>query len=189
MRPLPVRRRERLTRKIARERPPSEFLRVGCATTEDHYAEVNRMLQESNLSRNSSYLVPCVLKAVHMIQALRETGAGLRVEDLRKMTGYSRTTIYRILRTLAACGYIFRNSGGVYRLNYQVITAPGRGAANRQDGGRFATHIKPENGQVAEFERWGVRFRGDGARMGTHSLGAEPVVMQSGEACGGSCET
>lgn len=147
------------------------------------------MLQESNLPRNSSYLVPCVFKAVHMIQALRETGAGLRVEDLRKMTGYSRTTIYRILRTLAACGYIFRNSGGVYCLNYQVITAPVKGAANRQDDGRFATPIKPENGHVAEFERWGIRFRGNGARMGTHSLGAEPVIMQCNEAREGSCET
>jgi predicted transcriptional regulator len=84
------------------------------------------MLHESGLPRNSSYLVPCVFKAVHMIEALRETSTGLRVEDLRSMTGYSRTTIYRILRTLVACRYIMRNSGGVYRLNYSVVTAAGR---------------------------------------------------------------
>jgi hypothetical protein len=146
------------------------------------------MLQESNVSRNSSYIVPCVFKAVHMIEALREAGTGLRVEDLRGMTGYSRTTIYRILRTLAACGYIIRNSGGVYRLNYSVLTAAGRGSADREDGGRFLLHVKPDN-HVAEFERWGIRFRGNGARMGTHSRGSEAVILQSSEARGvSSCE-
>jgi hypothetical protein len=137
------------------------------------------MLQESNLSRNSTYLVPCVFKAVHIIQALRETGAGLRVEDLRGMTGYSRTTIYRILRTLAACGYIIRNSGGVYRVNYSVITAAGEKPAAEEDGGKLVLHVKPGNSQVAEFERWGIRFRGNGARMGTDSRGAEAVNLRS----------
>jgi hypothetical protein len=93
------------------------------------------MLQESNPSRNSTYLVPCVLKAVHMIETLRKTSAGLRVENLRGMTGYPRTTIYRILRTLVACGYIVRNSGGVYRLNRSPIDAEGR-SADAGDGGK-----------------------------------------------------
>lgn len=84
------------------------------------------MLQESSHSRNSSYLVPCVFKAVHMIEALRETGTGLRVEDLRRMTGYPRTTIYRILRTLIACGYIDRTSGGSYRLNCEKSSSTKR---------------------------------------------------------------
>ena len=102
------------------------------------------MIQESNLPKNSSYLVPCVFKAVHMIQALRETGTGLQVEDLRRMTGYSRTTIYRILRTLAACGYIFRESGGVYRLNYSVVTA----AAGDQQIRRMAANSNSTLSQV-----------------------------------------
>ena len=124
------------------------------------------MLRESIVSRNSSYIVPCVFKAVHMIQALRETGAGLRVEDLRQMTGYSRTTIYRILRTLAACGYIFRDSGGVYRLNYSVVTAAGSKSAGEENGGKLAIRVKPDDIHVAEFERWGVRFRGNGPEWG-----------------------
>jgi hypothetical protein len=127
------------------------------------------MLQESNCSRNSSYLVPCVFKAIHMIEALRETGAGLRVEDLRRMTGYSRTTIYRILRTLAACRYIIRNSGGVYRLNYSVVTAAGSRSADVEQGDKLGVRGTPDHSRVAEFERWGIRFRGNGARMGTHS--------------------
>ena len=137
------------------------------------------MLQGSNLSRNSSYLVPCVFKAVQMIEALRGATTGLRVEDLRNMTGYSRTTIYRILRTLAACRYIVRNSKGVYRLNHSVVTAAGRGSADA-DGGKFVLHVKPDNGHVAEFERWDGRYRGNGAGMGTHSRGAQVVNLQSG---------
>jgi hypothetical protein len=143
------------------------------------------MLQESEHSRNPSYLVPCVLKAVHMIEALRETGTGLRVESLRRMTGYSRTTIYRILRTLVACGYITRNSGGVYRLNYSLVTAAGRGSAD-EGGGKFVLGVKQGNSHVAGFERWGVRFRSNGARMGTQSRGAQVVSLQGGAVPGGS---
>jgi hypothetical protein len=133
------------------------------------------MLENSNPSRNSSYLVPCVLKAVHMIEALRETSAGLRIGDLRSMTGYSRTTIYRIIRTLVACRYIIRNSAGVYRLNYSVVAAAARGSADEQDGAKFVLHVRPDNSRVAELERWGIRFRSNGARTGAHSRGAEAV--------------
>jgi hypothetical protein len=147
------------------------------------------MLQESEHSRNPSYLVPCVLKAVHMIEALRETGTGLRVENLRSMTGYSRTTIYRILRTLVACGYVMRNSGGVYRLNYSVVTAAGRVSAD-EDGGKLVLGVKPGNSHVAGFERWGVRFRSNGARMGSHSRAAQVVSLPGCAARGDSvCET
>ena len=124
------------------------------------------MLHESKLTRNSSYLVPCLFRAVHMIEALRETSTGLRVEDLRSMTGYPRTTIYRILRTLAACRYVIRNSGGIYRLNDSAATGAGRRSADEEDGAKFVIHIEPENGRVAEFERWGIRFRGNGAKAG-----------------------
>ena len=100
------------------------------------------MLQGSNVSRNSNYLVPCVFKAVQMIEALRRVRTGLRVEDLRSMTGYSRTTIYRILRTLAACGYIVRNSRAIYRLNYSVVSVAVNRPADEQDCGTFVPDVK-----------------------------------------------
>jgi hypothetical protein len=77
-----------------------------------------------NLSehRNPSYLVPCVLKAIQMVEILRRTHAGLRVDDLLGMTGYSRSTIYRILRTLTACEYMVRDGRGYYRLNHAIVT-------------------------------------------------------------------
>lgn len=47
-----------------------------------------------------------VARAIHITQTLRKEDAFLTLDDLLKVTGYSRTTIYRILRTLASFGYI-----------------------------------------------------------------------------------
>jgi hypothetical protein len=123
------------------------------------------MLQESNPSRNSSYLAPCVFKALHMIEALRETGTGLRVENLRSMTGYSRTTIYRILRTLIACNYIRRTSGGSYRLNSTVTPAIGKNSKDDERNNQIAFSPRSSDAHRVGFERWGIRFRDNGARM------------------------
>ncbi len=126
------------------------------------------MLQESSHSRNPNYLVPCVLKAVHIIEALRKAGTGLRVENLRRMTGYSRTTIYRILRTLVACGYILRDSSGSYRLNYAVIPVVGEGSRIEEGSPHFELPPKPNGSFRVGFERWGIRFRADGARVDSY---------------------
>jgi hypothetical protein len=132
----------------------------------DGGAGVDGMLRRSNLPRNSSYLVPCVFKAVRMIEALRESRTGLRVEDFRSMNGYSRSTIYRILRTLIACDYIIREAGGFYRLNHAVVTAAEETPRNRQDGNEIGRTPRPADRRIG-FERWGVQFGADGRRMNT----------------------
>jgi DNA-binding IclR family transcriptional regulator len=63
------------------------------------------------------------MKTIQMVEILRETPEGLRVQDLRGMTGYPPSTIYRILRTLMAYKYAFRDDGGRYRLNGNVVMA------------------------------------------------------------------
>jgi DNA-binding IclR family transcriptional regulator len=78
--------------------------------------------QNPNDPAIATYIVPCVVKAVCMVEILRKSQTGLRVEDLRSMTGYSKSTIYRILRSLTWCEYLFRDAGGFYRLNHDVIT-------------------------------------------------------------------
>jgi hypothetical protein len=100
-----------------------------------------------------------------MIETLRETVTGLRVEDLRNMTGYSRTTIYRILRTLAACGYILRDPRGSYRLNDTVVPAVDRSVKDDNYDGQLERSSKPSGAHRDGFERWGIRFRENGARM------------------------
>ena len=140
---------------------------------------VDGMLHGSKVSRNSSYLVPCVFKAVQMIEAMRETRTGLRAEDFLQMTGFSRSTIYRILRTLVACGYVARDSSGSYRLNQAVI------AVAQGDAWSPAIEAAPAPASHGnpEFERWGVRFSGDGRRVAsTGRTRAEPVVRDQDEA-------
>ena len=70
------------------------------------------MLHGSKVSSTASHLVPCVVKAVQIIEALRTAQSGLRVEDFVGATGYARSTVYRILRTLMACDYVRRDRRG-----------------------------------------------------------------------------
>jgi hypothetical protein len=142
------------------------------------------MLQESDRSRNTSYLVPCVFKAVQMIEALREVGEGLGVETLRSMTGYSRTTIYRILRTLIVCGYIRRTSGGCYRLN-AVVPSVGESSRDDEYGSQLEFFPKPNGAHRVGFERWGIRFRENGARMDSYYSTKRTATMSDGAPCGG----
>jgi DNA-binding IclR family transcriptional regulator len=134
----------------------------------------------SNHSRNPNYLVPCVFKAVRMIEALREAQGRLRVEDFRSTTGYARTTIYRILRTLVACEYLIRDSGGYYRLNHAVVATADAATRNTQDSSEFAPSLQANDRNVG-FERWGIQFRGNGTRMNTHSQTTQLAVSQAGD--------
>jgi len=136
------------------------------------------MLQELDSSRSSSYLVPCVFKAVQMIEVLRETSSGLRVEDFRSMTGFPKTTIYRILRTLVACQYVIRDSGGSYRLNQSGAPAVGKNSRNDHGGREFELDPKPDDNHHAEFERWGVRFRNNAGRI-VHPGRAQSATSES----------
>jgi IclR helix-turn-helix domain len=121
------------------------------------------MQHEPAISKAPGYLVPCVFKAVQMLEALRKMQVGLRVEDFLLLTGYSRSTIYRILRTLTACSYVVRGPGGTYRLDPAVI----RNAENSIPacgcrGASLAATVP--NGADEEFERWGIRFGPAGRR-------------------------
>jgi DNA-binding IclR family transcriptional regulator len=49
-----------------------------------------------------------VARAIHITETLQKEDGFLSVDELLMVTGYSRTTIYRILRTLASFGYVHR---------------------------------------------------------------------------------
>jgi len=49
--------------------------------------------------------------------------SGLHVAELRAITKYPPSTIYRILRTLVGCGYLHHNLRGAYVLNLKIIHA------------------------------------------------------------------
>ena len=60
-------------------------------------------------------MVPMIARAIDVSERLQQNNAHLSVEELCELTGYSRSTIYRILRTLAAFEYVVREPEGKYR--------------------------------------------------------------------------
>jgi hypothetical protein len=68
------------------------------------------------IRERESYLVPIIAKAIEISEHLQVSDSGLRIKDIQGLTGFSLSTIYRILRTLLAFGYVWRDLGGYYRL-------------------------------------------------------------------------
>jgi hypothetical protein len=107
-----------------------------------------------------SYFVPCVLRAVEILDVLRHAKTGLRVEDLRSATRGSRSTVYRIVRTLLCCGYILRDDQGGYHLNSSVMVFAHERLFDESlpQGNRRSINLLAGAEQP---ERWGVRVRID----------------------------
>jgi hypothetical protein len=80
------------------------------------------MSSKAHRQPHRTYWVPVVGKTIQMVEILRTSSTGFRVGDLRAMTKYPTSTIYRVLRTLVSCKWVVRGSGGVYRLDHNVIT-------------------------------------------------------------------
>jgi hypothetical protein len=70
------------------------------------------------INRNEAYLVPVVARAIDISERLQHCRRSLTVEDIHVLTGYPKSTIYRILRTLAAFGYVEKDFHGTYKLSY-----------------------------------------------------------------------
>jgi biotin operon repressor len=84
---------------------PIEQLSLASRTTKSH-------TQHPHVERN--YLVPMVVRAMEILSLLETERRALRLEEIHKKTGYARTSIYRLLRTLVACGYLFETGTGHY---------------------------------------------------------------------------
>jgi hypothetical protein len=65
-----------------------------------------------------SYIIPVLSKALVVMEILTSTERPLNVRELVDRTGISKTTVYRILRTLSAYGYLPDGSGGVYSFRH-----------------------------------------------------------------------
>jgi hypothetical protein len=57
-----------------------------------------------------SYLVPILLKTFNILDILCNSSEPLRAEEIHIRTGYARTTVYRILRTLVIRGCVVEQS-------------------------------------------------------------------------------
>jgi ribose transport system substrate-binding protein len=62
------------------------------------------------------YLIPILSKALDVIELLEQDNAPLTLEDVYQKTNISKTSVYRILKTLVHRGYLAQTPNGQYRL-------------------------------------------------------------------------
>ena len=113
------------------------------------------MSSKAHRQPHRTYWVPVVLKTIHMVELLGTSSTGLRVGDLRAMTRYPTSTIYRVLRTLVCCKWVVHEGRGVYRLNHNVIAlsvSTGEEHPGAWRGGEIAKALEM-NGVAADPSR------------------------------------
>lgn len=62
------------------------------------------------------YLIPILSKALDVIELLEQDQSPQSLEDVYQKTNISKTSIYRILKTLVHRGYVAQTQNGLYRL-------------------------------------------------------------------------
>lgn len=62
------------------------------------------------------YLIPILSKALDVLELLEQTGGPISLEDVYQQTKISKTSVYRILKTLVHRGYVAQGQSGQYRL-------------------------------------------------------------------------
>lgn len=62
------------------------------------------------------YLIPILSKALDVIELLEHNHAPVTLEDVYQKTQISKTSVYRILKTLVHRGYVAQGQNGLYRL-------------------------------------------------------------------------
>ena len=62
------------------------------------------------------YLIPILSKALDVLELLEQNNSPLTLEDVYQKTNISKTSVYRILKTLVHRGYLAQSQNGQYRL-------------------------------------------------------------------------
>jgi DNA-binding IclR family transcriptional regulator len=66
-------------------------------------------------SKRQPYSVPILMRALDILEFLRESDVPLKPDEISNATGVSRTTTYRILHTFVRRGYVAQDPGGKFR--------------------------------------------------------------------------
>ncbi len=72
------------------------------------------MLPKSKIKR--LYLIPILSKALDVLELLEQNHSPVTLEDVYQKTQISKTSVYRILKTLVHRGYVAQAQNGLYRL-------------------------------------------------------------------------
>jgi ribose transport system substrate-binding protein len=70
----------------------------------------------NQLAPKRLYLIPVLSKALDILELLQNERGALTLEAIYQRTNISKTTVYRILKTLAHRGYVAQSQDGLYRL-------------------------------------------------------------------------
>src|SRR5258705_3092199 len=62
------------------------------------------------------YLIPVLSKALDVLELLQVENQPKSLEEIYRRTKISKTTVYRILKTLTHRGYLGQSENGLYRL-------------------------------------------------------------------------
>jgi len=68
-----------------------------------------------NAKTKRLYLIPVLTKALDILELLQNESQSLVLEDIHKLTRISKTTVYRILKTLVHRGYVGQTADRHYR--------------------------------------------------------------------------
>jgi len=77
-------------------------------------AKRDHRLPKSKIKR--LYLIPILSKALDVLELLEQDHTPLNLEDVYQKTQISKTSVYRILKTLVHRGYVAQGQNGLYRL-------------------------------------------------------------------------
>lgn len=117
-----------------------------------------------------------VMRAAAVISAISDTGrSGARLSDIVRMTGMSKTTVHRLLRTLCVIGWVEVDQDNVaYRLGLQLVEI-GMVASDRHGISEVATpHLNRLSETFGDTVYLTVRV-GTDAMCVDRSLGAYPI--------------
>ena len=72
------------------------------------------------------YPVPSIHRAFILLETLAENPSGLGVSDLARLSGWPKSSVYNILATLAADGYVTQDpESGRYRMSIKLVSLVG----------------------------------------------------------------
>lgn len=87
---------------------------------------------------HQSYIIPVLSKALVLIEVMKKSERPLNVDELARRTGIAKSTVYRILRTLSAYGYLPDGADGIYSFRHvPYIQKESVSAGERSRAGHF----------------------------------------------------
>jgi hypothetical protein len=72
----------------------------------------------------SNYIVPVLAKAIKIIRLLETADRPLNINEISQYTGTPKSTVYRVLRTLSAYGYLPHGAIGIYSFKFIAELQP-----------------------------------------------------------------